>query len=289
MNTKPLRIFAIACLLVGVSEHGLTQTPEPMGSPLGPPVSNAPFSAEATTTIQLVLADGTRLQRTGKARYFRDRIGRVRVEQTIIGVDQLNPAAEGQVRITIYPDPSKPVAYTLDPQARTFAMGPRFAVSSGVGGGRSYGIPIGWSTFLIFTRGDQALGRYGLDESAVQQEALGTQRISGVATVGRRITTTVPAGSRVGNDRPLSIVDERWESTELQILIHARHSNPLTGLVEYQLSNISRTEPPADLFRLPEDYTEIQTDPNSPWVGVLFAEAPENRKNIKRLDPNRRR
>lgn len=166
MNTKPLRIFAIACLLVGVSEHGLTQTPEPMGSPLGPPVSNAPFSAEATTTIQLVLADGTRLQRTGKARYFRDRIGRVRVEQTII-------------------------------------------------------------------------------------------------------------------------VDERWESTALQILIHGRHSNPLTGLVEYQLSNISRTEPPADRFRLPQDYTEIQTDPNSPWVGVHFAEAPETRKNIKKLDPNR--
>ena len=69
--------------------------------------------------------------------------------------------------------------------------------------------------------------------------------------MGRRITTTVPAGSRVGNDRPMTIVDERWESNDLQILIYARHSNPLTGVVEYQLSNITRAEPPSHLFRVP--------------------------------------
>jgi len=84
-----------------------------------------------------------------------------------------------------------------------------------------------------------------IDESAIQEDALGTRRIAGVDAVGRRITTTVPAGSRVGNDRPMTIVDERWESNDLQILIYARHSNPLTGVVEYQLSNITRAEPPS--------------------------------------------
>ena len=54
----------------------------------------------------------------------------------------------------------------------------------------------------------------------------------------------------MGNDPPLKIVDERWESSDLQLLIYARHSNPLTGVVEYQLSNIRRAEPPSHLFRV---------------------------------------
>jgi len=49
----------------------------------------------------------------------------------------------------------------------------------------------------------------------------------------------------------MTIVDERWESNDLQILIYARHSNPLTGVVEYQLSNITRAEPPSHLCRVP--------------------------------------
>jgi hypothetical protein len=247
-----------------------------MGGPLGPPVANAPFSAEAITTVQQVLADGTRLQRTGKARYFRDRVGRVRVEQAIMGLDSLNPAAEGQVRITIYPDPSNGGVYTLDPKARTFALGVRSVATNGVGGGHNFAVPLGWFSFLTFARGDQSLLRYGIDGSAIQQERLGTQTIAGVEASGRRITTTVPAGSRVGNDRPMRIVDERWESNDLQLLIYARHSNPLTGLVEYQLSNIKRAEPPSYLFRVPEDYTEIRTTSDSPFIQLKPAEAPQN-------------
>jgi hypothetical protein len=58
---------------------------------------------------------------------------------------------------------------------------------------------------------------------------------------------TIPVGV-FGNDRPFEIVDERWESPELKMLIHARSTDPRTGVVEYRLTNIRRAEPPANLF-----------------------------------------
>lgn len=67
------------------------------------------------------------------------------------------------------------------------------------------------------------------------------------------MTTTIPAG-QAGNDRPITISDERWESADLKLLIESHHHDPRTGDVEYRLTKISRKEPPADLFKVPEGY-----------------------------------
>jgi hypothetical protein len=56
-----------------------------------------------------------------------------------------------------------------------------------------------------------------------------------------------------GNDRP-SDIDERWEWSELKMLIYARSSDPRTGIVEYRLTIMRRAEPPAELFVIPSDY-----------------------------------
>jgi hypothetical protein len=61
----------------------------------GSPVLDAPFSADATTMVRHTLGDGTRIERIARARYYRDSLGRVRVEQTIIGLEALNLAADG--------------------------------------------------------------------------------------------------------------------------------------------------------------------------------------------------
>jgi hypothetical protein len=39
------------------------------------------------------------------------------------------------------------------------------------------------------------------------------------------------------------------------MLVYSRNSDPRTGVVEYRLTNINRSEPPADLFVIPPDYT----------------------------------
>src|SRR5688572_23128129 len=68
------------------------------GNPLtGPAVSEAPFSAQATTTVRQTLRDGTLVERIGIAHYYRDRVGRVRVEHMVTGLDPLNSATKGQV------------------------------------------------------------------------------------------------------------------------------------------------------------------------------------------------
>src|SRR5690349_10151302 len=70
----------------------------------GPVVADAPFSADATTTVTQVLGDGTRIEQTTTARFYRDRAGRVRREQTILGLGALNGGGNMQT-ITIAPDP----------------------------------------------------------------------------------------------------------------------------------------------------------------------------------------
>jgi hypothetical protein len=82
---------------------------------------------------------------------------------------------------------------------------------------------------------------------------LGTKTIEGFTVVGTRTVTTIPTG-RVGNDRPIEIIDERWESAELKILVRSLHHDPRTGDVEYTLSKISRAEPAASLFVVPPGY-----------------------------------
>jgi hypothetical protein len=90
------------------------------------------------------------------------------------------------------------------------------------------------------------------------EEQLGTRQIEGVKATGRRTTAIIPT-NRVGNDRPITITDERWESPELRLVVYSRFSDPRTGVVEFRLTGINRTEPRADLFTVPPEYTVIAT------------------------------
>jgi hypothetical protein len=53
---------------------------------MGPLVLDAPFEADAITTARLTLQDGTRLNQSTTARYYRDRAGHVRVELLMEGL-----------------------------------------------------------------------------------------------------------------------------------------------------------------------------------------------------------
>jgi len=86
------------------------------------------------------------------------------------------------------------------------------------------------------------------------EELLPPRQIDGIKATGRRTTVIIPTG-RVGNDRPIQITDERWQSPELGVVIYSRFSDPRTGVVEYRLTNVNRNEPAASLFTVPSDYT----------------------------------
>ena len=209
------------------------------------------------TTILQMLGDGTRIKEKTEAKFYRDRAGRIRRDQTILGLAALNPSRQATRVVTIDPTPEDAFAYTLDPIARTARRAPR---ASGVIPVELAGAIFALSTgrvslinqvLLIPQVGTGASGRQA-------DEALGTHEIEGVRATGRRTTNTIPAG-QIGNDRPIEITDERWESLELKLLVYSRFSDPRTGVVEYKLTQISRAEPASDLFAVPTDYTILDS------------------------------
>jgi hypothetical protein len=91
-------------------------------------------------------------------------------------------------------------------------------------------------------------------DAEVNQESLGTQAIEGVMAEGTRVTFTIPAG-KIGNERPIVTVNERWYSQELQTVVLTKNSDPRMGETTYRLTNINRSEPDPSLFQVPADYT----------------------------------
>ena len=142
------------------------------------------------------------------------------------------------------------------------------------GGNRWFSVPVGGVRFLDFRRAGDLLSADPGAFGDVRDEPLGNKRIAGVETTGRRITIVVPPGYR-RYDQWTEMVDERWESAELQLLIRSLHSDP-RSTIEYRLSNIRRTEPPAHLFELPADYDTriIPMSPNEPGMSVHAGREP---------------
>ena len=102
--------------------------------------------------------------------------------------------------------------------------------------------------------------RLAAEGGNVQTESLGSQVIEGVQADGTRTTMTIPAG-RIGNEKPIQIVTERWYSNQLQAVVMSKRTDPRVGETIYRLTNINQTEPPAALFQVPSGYT-VQEGPS---------------------------
>ena len=228
-------------------------------------VPNAPFSADAVTTVTQTLGDGTKIEQRTTAKWYRDSAGRVRREQTVIGLDRLSPPGQPQTTITFDAVPGDPTPYVLNPATRTARRTPRGVqwFNGSLDTLLNYGLAIntgnGTTTGRLYYASGFGRGQAAAVPADVRpvEEQLGTRQVEGVKATGSRWTTTIQAG-RIGNDRAIQIVEEQWESPELNMVISSRYSDPRTGVVEYRLTNINRSEPRADLFTVPADYTIIE-------------------------------
>jgi hypothetical protein len=240
---------------------------------LGPIVRGAPYSGEGITTTAQTLADGTRIERTVRARFYRDGEGRTRREQTILG---MGPLGESQT-VTIV-DPVARVMYGLNPATHEGRRSPLPAPGRRDGPppppppppapGGDYGIAVAPPppppppAFAPGTPRGAAAGKPPAGVGHVA-EPLGTKQIDGLMVTGTKRSEVIPTG-RIGNDRPIEITDERWESTDLKVLVLSRHHDPRTGDVEYRLTNVTRAEPPRELFQPPSDYSIVDAPPPPP-------------------------
>jgi hypothetical protein len=181
--------------------------------------------------------------------------------------------AERHIRTVIARDPDSRGVFTLDAQTLTARAAPREFHAMTAGGGRGLAVPVGGVRLLVFERAIDLLLTDPAAFADVRDEPLAPRQIAGVAATGRRVTLVVPAGYH-GNDQAIEMVEERWESAELHLLIQSRHSDS-RGTIQYRLSNIQRTEPPQNLFEIPVEYNvdSMQTT-NDPWLSLANAESP---------------
>lgn len=270
------RLAAGLCFAAAAAAAGFAQDTRPaeiIGGPLAGrlPFTGAPFSADAITTARHTLKHGT-LDQSATARYYRDSEGRVRVEHPMEGLRAPKTMSERHIRLTIFTGEPWGLGFSLDPVSRTArnSFG-RSIRPLATGGGRVLGVPVGGVRFVTFQRAQDWLRRNPelADNDGVQREELGTKRISGVEAVGGRITLTFPP-AYFADVSTVTLIDEQWESAELDLIVYAHYSDSRSGFVEYRLTNIRRAEPPADLFVVPADYTMLTEGyKNDPWIRLF--------------------
>jgi hypothetical protein len=243
-------------------------------------VKGAPYSAQAVTESVQTLSDGNRIVRKNTAQLYRDTEGRTRREQTVVFFGPYTPAGE-ETQTVFINDPVAGFSYILEPSSKTARKLPRmqlrFKTEEGAAAGaqkkarqeavrkieversfsRAAGPDAPPDTAVIVTAQAGPEGATFMRHSSKHEaktEKLEARPFDGVMAEGTRSTVTIPAGE-IGNEMPIQIVDERWYSPELQVVVMTRHSDPRYGETTYRLTNISRTEPAAALFQVPSDYT----------------------------------
>ncbi|MBC7929384.1 MAG: hypothetical protein H7Z38_02355 [Rubrivivax sp.] len=257
----------------------------------GKVVKGAPYSAQAVTESVQMLADGNRIVHKNTAQVYRDSEGRTRRDQSLGAIGPY--AAQGDPPQTFFiNDPVAGANYILDPRSKIARKLPRMefrfktvskdgvVVQEDIEGKLSAeshararvkkeGDESGFA-FTIQTPppGDPAAGadvQFFRHSSKADRktEKLEARNVEGVQAEGSRTTTTIPAGE-LGNEQPIQVVDERWYSPDLQVVVMTRHSDPRFGETTYKLTNIQRGEPSAALFQVPSDYTLKESRPHGP-------------------------
>ena len=208
----------------------------------GKVVTGAPYSATIVTQTTQTLADGTNINRKIQANVYRDSQGRVRREVSLPAIGTLATTGQPKTFVLIH-DPVAGSAYELRPESKTATQLPARA------GGKQNPNAL-QNKFETRMQEEIANG-------TLKKEDLGTQTINGIVAQGTRYTRTIAAG-QVGNDKPMSIVNEQWYSPDLQIVVKSTRSDPRMGSTTYTVTNVQRAEPAASLFTVPSDYTVTQ-------------------------------
>ena len=200
-------------------------------------VTGRPMSADEVRTTVQTLSDGSHINHTETDKFYRDAMGRM-LTRTETGAILYDPVAGFTYDVTDYRKTYTKSPITPGAMVTIAAAAHRSSISSSSTSGSSHS---------THTSGDSA--------NAPVTEDLPPQMINGVLARGSRITVTIPAGT-FGNDAPLKVVNERWVSDDLKLLVKSSNSDPRFGVTTYELKNIVQADPSPSLFQLPAGYTE---------------------------------
>ena len=212
----------------GAPEPGLRFISSEM-SYSGKVVKRVPYSAETLTENTQILNNGTRLTRRMTGMVYRDDEGRTRREMSASTAGPFATSGDTQHLIFIN-DPVAGVSTTIMPDSDTALTKPLPAPSN-----------------------DEP-PEMEVSSDGGRTESLGKEVIEGFEAEGTRTTILIPPG-RIGNDKAIEIVHERWYSPELHAILLSKHSDPRWGETVYRLRNINRGAPDSSLFSLPAHST----------------------------------
>jgi hypothetical protein len=227
-----------------------------------PAVKNAPFSAEVVTLYDRTLDNGGHIHRETRGKIFRDSQGRLRTDSDTAA----DPSGVEKFAHATINDPVLREIINLNPKLKIASI---FHLAPGVGPtavamANASGAPVNVAPAQAAPRVTEAKpatgttshmsGKLSTTPVDIRTEALGSRYIEGVNATGTRTTHIIDAGS-MGNDKPIVSVTETWFSPELKMTVLTETDDGQSGHTVMKLINITRTEPLAQLFQVPPDYT----------------------------------
>jgi hypothetical protein len=265
---KALRLFFSAAWIATIALAASSQTSSPpstvpaasqgaraiISSSFGPagshiaPKPGAPFSAVLVSHIDQTLSDGTTISRDNQEVVMRDNMGRIyRAREIKLPSNAQNAdGSNTRLMITIL-DPVAHVQYLCHPVNVCSQM--------------EYHEPYSHiSTFPVPRKTHD-----------VTVEDLGTNSIGGVEAEGRRITRVILAGV-VGNDHPMTTVEEVWHSSQLDVDVQVQRSDPRMGTHTVTMNDIALGDPDPKYFQVPEGYRIVEHKPASGGLAPLTPE-----------------
>jgi hypothetical protein len=257
--------------IVGAQVSGRVASPAGATNVLAPAtIKNSPFSAEVVTQYDRTLDNGGHIHRETRGKIIRDSQGRMRTDSEI----PAQPGTDKFEHITIN-DPVQKVIINLNPKNKTatilhFGRGVGPAVPIGMG--NVAGVPVNVASVQAAPKsGDRNAtpgavtttrmgAKLGTAPVETKTETLGTRTIEGISAIGTRTTRIIDAGS-MGNEKPIVSVNETWFSPELKMTVLTETDDGQSGRSTMKLVNITRSEPAAQLFQVPSDFTVKDTEP----------------------------
>jgi|SRR5579859_6297864 len=191
-----------------------------------PPIPDAPFTAKVVVTWNEPLVGGGTVSRKYFTLVARDSQGRVRREMR--GFVPADSAAEPPLRSFTILDPVSGTHTTCTKTLMTCAVS-------------------AFDANLILTEN-------AADPGNVNGENLGPRTIEGLPTTGTRATASNVSGPR-GSSRVVVSHTEAWYSPDLQIDLSVTRTDPQSGVVTLNVTELVRGEPDSTWFAIPSAYT----------------------------------
>ena len=248
---------AIAAMALGVIAEGQSSEPCTLGvnGYMGYGTSRktgAPYSATVKTTFDQTLPGGNSIHGTTRARQARDSVGKT-LSEFVTGCLR---GEDGQPQERLQINVDDPVTKThMFWQVNDYSSPKIVRLSHYDERPRPQLTPEEIAARAKASRMQQPPSKQW------HTEELGTKMIDGVTVRGRRSVRTVPAGEE-GNELPLEIIDESWESRDMGLTLLRIYDDPRRGKTTTEFENLSLAEPDPALFAVPAGYKVEEVHPN---------------------------